>query len=117
MKVTYRKASQDDVTRQFRYYLVDQNLPEVAIRFRAAVKKTVKALSRQPKIAPPYILRNPELTTLRSWPVAGFEAIRLYFLLDNDAMRIIRVLHGKRNIRSILERKLHSKGLRFPGRL
>lgn len=36
-------------------------------------------------------------------------AIRLYFLLDNDTMRIIRILHGKRDIRSILEREQPSE--------
>ena len=74
MKITYRQASLDDVTRQFRYYLVEQDVPEVAIRFKEAVRKSVNAISAQPAIAPPFILRNPELKTLRSWPVAGFEA-------------------------------------------
>jgi toxin ParE1/3/4 len=69
------------------------------------VKKSVNAISGQPAIAPPFILRNPDLKTLRSWPVAGFEAIRLYFLLDTDVMRIIRILHGKRDIRAILEKE------------
>lgn len=105
MKVTYRQASREDVTRQFRYYLIEQNLPHIALRFRGVVKKTVKALSQQPTMAPPYILRNPELKTLRSWPVAGFEAIRIYFLLDTGSIHIIRVLHAKRDIASTLERE------------
>lgn len=104
MQVTYRQAARDDLIRQFRYYLIEQNAPQVAVRFKEAVRKTVKAISQQPAIAPLYILRNPQLRTLRSWPIAGFEMIRLYFLLHDDTMRIIRILHGKRNIRAILER-------------
>src|SRR5271157_1855878 len=46
------------------------------------------------------ILRN-----LRSWPVAGFEAIRIYYLLDDDTMHIVRILHGKRDVKHILERE------------
>jgi plasmid stabilization system protein ParE len=103
VKVTYRQAARDDLIRQFRYYLVEQNLPEIALRFKSAVKRTVKALSQRPRIAPRYILRNTELKTLRSWPVAGFEALRLYFLLEHDTIRIIRILHGKRNVRAILQ--------------
>ena len=41
----------------------------------------------------------------RSWPVAGFEAIRIYYLLDEDAIRVIRILHGKRDVKRILERE------------
>jgi len=37
------------------------------------------------------------------WPVVGFEAIRIYYALEADAMHIIRILHGKRGVRRILE--------------
>ncbi len=105
MKITYRQASRDDVTRQFRYYLVKLELPEVAIRFKEAVRETAKAISKQPQAAPPYHLRNPQLQNLRSWPVAGFEEIRFYFLVEDETIRVIRILHGKRNIRGILEQE------------
>ncbi len=34
---------------------------------------------------------------------AGFEAIRIYYLPDEDTLRVIRILHGKRDVKSILE--------------
>jgi plasmid stabilization system protein ParE len=108
VKVTYRQASRDDVTRQFRYYLLTLNLPAVAIRFKEAVRGTVHAIRRQPRIAPIYPLRNPQLQNLRSWPVTGFETIRLYFLVEKDTMRVIRLLHGKRDVKKILEREMPS---------
>jgi toxin ParE1/3/4 len=109
VKVTYRQASRDDVTRQFRYYLVKRISPEIAVRFKEAVGKTAKTISTQPRIAPPYHVRNPHLQNLRSWPVVGFEAIRLYFLLEKDTMRVIRILHGKQDIRRILEQETFSQ--------
>jgi plasmid stabilization system protein ParE len=69
VKVTYRHAAQTDVTRQFRYYLVDLDLPHIAVRFKEAVKRTVKEISKHPRIAPPCRLRNSELQNLRSWPL------------------------------------------------
>jgi plasmid stabilization system protein ParE len=45
------------------------------------------------------------ITSLRSWPVAGFEAIQIYYVPDEGAVRIIRILHGKRDVKSILERE------------
>lgn len=103
MKVSYRQAADDDVIRQFRYYLVTLNLPEIAVRFRDSVRRTIEALCRRPRIGPHCGSANPELQSLRSWPVAGFEAIRIYYLVDQDTLRVIRVLHGKRDIQRILE--------------
>lgn len=105
MRITYREAARDDITRQFRYYLVTLNLPLVALRFREAVKRTSKLIAKHPYICPVYSLDNPRLHNLRSWPVSGFEAIRFYFLLEEDTVRIIRLLHAKRDVRKILERE------------
>jgi toxin ParE1/3/4 len=103
VKITYREAARDDLTRQFRYYLVTLNLPEVAVRFKECARKTAQAIREHPHAGPPYRLRNPQLRNLRSWPVAGFDAIRIYFLVEQDVIRVIRILHGKRDVRKILE--------------
>jgi len=105
VKVLYRQAAADDVVRQFRYYLIDQNLPEIADRFRDAVRHTVESLRQHPLVGARYRLSAAQLHNLRSWPVAGFEAIRIYYLLDDSAIHVIRILHGKRDLKSILERE------------
>ena len=105
MKVSYRQAASDDVVRQFRYYLVTLNLPDIAVRFRDAVRRTVESLREHPFVGPRYGSSSPQLQNLRSWPVAGFEAIRIYYLLDEDAIRVIRILHGMRDVKRILERE------------
>ncbi len=104
MKVFYRQAASDDVVRQFRHYLIEQNVPEIALRFRDAVRHTVDSLREHPLVGARYRSRKPELQNLRSWPVAGFEAVRIYYLAESDAMHVIRVLHGKRDVKRILER-------------
>ena len=101
MKISYRQAACDDVIRQFRYYLVTLNLPEIAVRFKDSVRRTVQSLSRHPQIGPHCASGTPELHSLRSWPVAGFEAIRVYYSVEGDSLRVIRILHGKRDIHSI----------------
>ena len=57
-----------------------------------------------PLVGARYGSRKPELQNLRSWPVAGFEAIRIYYLPESDAIHVIRILHGKRDVKRILER-------------
>ena len=95
MKVLYRQTASDDIVRQFRYYLLSADAPEIAIRFRDAVKRTIQSLSQNPHVGPRYSANNPRIQDLRSWPVAGFEAIRIYYALQNDTMHIIRILHSK----------------------
>jgi len=79
VKVLYRQAASNDIVRQFRYYLLSADAPEIAIRFREAVKRTIQSLSQNPHVDPRYTSSNPRVQNLRSWPVAGFEAIRIYY--------------------------------------
>jgi toxin ParE1/3/4 len=102
VKVLYRQAASDDIVRQFRNYLLTAEASEIALRFREAVRRTIQSLSQNPNVGPRYSSGNPRLQNLRSWPVAGFEAIRIYYSLEADAMHIIRILHGKRDVRRIL---------------
>ena len=40
---------------------------------------------------------------LRSWPVKGFDVIRIYYLVVPGGIRVVRILHGGRNVRQILK--------------
>ena len=103
MKVLYRQTASDDIVRQFRYYLLTAEASEIALRFREAVRRTTQLLRQNPHMGPRYSSSDPRIQNLRSWPVAGFEAIRIYYALEEDAMHIIRILHGKRDVRRILQ--------------
>lgn len=104
MRVFYRQVAKDDIIRQFRYYLVTMSAPEAAVRFRQSVKLTIASLCEYPLMAPRCWLSNPRLQNLRSWPVAGFDAIHIYYLPESGTLRVIRILHQKRDVRRILER-------------
>ena len=103
MRVSYRETASDDLVRQFRYYLVTLDLPELAVRFQSAVRRTVQLLREHPFVGSHCLSNNPQLQHLRSWPVAGFEATRIYYFLEEDVITIIRILHGKRDVKHILE--------------
>jgi toxin ParE1/3/4 len=103
VRVLYRQSASDDLVRQFRYYLLAAEVPEIALRFRESVWRTVESLRLNPLVGPRYISSDPRLKDLRSWPVAGFEAVRIYYLLEEDAVHVVRILHGKRDVRGILE--------------
>jgi toxin ParE1/3/4 len=58
-----------------------------------------------PEIGAPRQFKNPILAGLRSWRVKGFEDILIFYIVQPDALHVIRVLHGQRNLKKILERE------------
>jgi plasmid stabilization system protein ParE len=101
--VYLRTAAREDILRQFIYYLVEKDVALVAQRFLDAVESTIESLCRMPEMGAPKFFDNPKLAGLRSWPVSGFSAIRIHYLYARDELRIVRVLHGKRDIGPLLE--------------
>jgi toxin ParE1/3/4 len=101
VKFVIRPSAREDILNQF-LYLIDQGVPHAAERFIDAVDKTIMNLTRQPNIGTPKKLGNPRLKGLRKWPVEGFEVVGIYYLVADDVLRVIRVLHGKRDIARVL---------------
>jgi len=56
-----------------------------------------------PEIGTPRLFKNLMLAGLRCWPVKGFEDLLVFYLVHPDALRIVRVLHGKRDLKKILQ--------------
>ena len=50
-------------------------------------------------------VQKPYPHELRSWSVKDFEDILIFYTVHPKALRIVRVLHGKRDIKKILERE------------
>ena len=92
MKVELSPRAEADLIRQFRYYLyylVDQDAPMTAFRFREAVTESLEYLKRYPRIGS---LFRGSIRGLRSWPVRGFETIRIYYLQVPDSLTELRIL-------------------------
>jgi toxin ParE1/3/4 len=96
-------SARDDILRQYRYFLLEEDNPVVAQRFLAAVQAAVGKICQRPGIGAPKLIENPKLAGLRSSPVAGFPSIRIYYLVAGNNLRVIRILHGKRDINPMLE--------------
>jgi plasmid stabilization system protein ParE len=99
LKVEIFPQAEADIIRQFRYYLADKDAPKTAVRFREAVIDTLEQLKPNPRIGSLLAGSTPGL---RSWQVKGFEAIRIYYVEGPGRLRVVRILHAKRNIRRIL---------------
>jgi len=100
-----RPRARDDIIRQFRWYLVEQDTSEAAFRFVDAVEESVKQLVKMPHMGTPREIRNPALQGLRVWPIRGFDEFLIFYLVQGETLRVIRVLHGKRDIGRILKKE------------
>ncbi len=103
MKYSIRPMAREDILRQFRYYVVEKDAEGVAERFLAAVQQAIEELCLHPEMGARRMIGNPALQGLRTWPVGGFSAMRVYYLCDEDTLRVVRVLHGRRDIDPMLE--------------
>jgi toxin ParE1/3/4 len=102
VKFVIRPAAREDILRQYEYYLIEAD-DEVAVRFLIAVQSTIARVCGQPGIGAPKVLRNLKLAGLRSSPVRSFSDIRVYYLVSEQTLRVVRVLHGRRDINPMLE--------------
>jgi len=96
-----RPAARADILRQYRFYLAQDAL-DAATRFLRAVEQSIGQLVKTPEAGSPKIIRNTALAGLRSWPVKEFNDVRIYYLNRSGLIRILRVLHGKRDLRKLL---------------
>ena len=103
MKFVIRPHARNDILRQYEYYLIEKDAGLAAKRFIPAVQAAIAQLCKDPEIGAPRMLGNARLAGLRSWQVKGFPDIRVYYLVAKGVVRVVRVLHGKRDIYSILE--------------
>lgn len=102
MKISIAPRADDDIARQFRYYLL-QDAPLAALRFRRAVRESLNQLTRHPLIGVSVVCR---ISGLRSWPVEGFTSIRIYYVLEGPGLRIVRILSSRQDVRRILNREV-----------
>ena len=55
-----------------------------------------------PSAGPPRPTSNPRLAGLRVWPVKGFGEFWVYYLVRDELLTVVRVLHDKRDVGRIL---------------
>ena len=103
MKYVVRPGARLDILRQYEYYLIEKDAEQAAEQFVVSIDAATAQICRQPGVGTPKRLASAKLDGLRSWPVQGFPEIRVYYLLSGGVVRVVRVLHSKRDINPLLE--------------
>jgi toxin ParE1/3/4 len=83
-------------------YIGMSGQPDAARRFMGAFERTTETLASNPAFGRALRFRAPDLRGLRRCPVVRFHAFQIVYRVEKDALVIVRVLHGSRDIRDAL---------------
>jgi toxin ParE1/3/4 len=78
---------------------------ETALRFDDAAAAAFEKLARMPGLGERRESPNPRLAGLRVSPIDGFPNHLVFYRPIDGGIEVVRVLHGARDIESVLESK------------
>jgi toxin ParE1/3/4 len=81
---------------------IRKDSPRSASRFLQAAKTTCRMLLKFPAMGSTFHSIRPELKGLHVFPVKGFRSYLLFYRPTRTGIELIRVLHGARDIPTIL---------------
>jgi toxin ParE1/3/4 len=99
-----RPKADQDLADQAYYYATAAG-PELGHRFLVAAHDTFALLATQPNMGWRSRLKPPALKGLRVFRVKDFERILVLYLPLLDGVEILRVVHGSRNLQTLLRRE------------
>jgi toxin ParE1/3/4 len=98
--VTHPAAVRDII--EIADYLAQSTSVATAHRFAASMEATVTRLARMPGTGSPWHSEHPRLAGVRFAPVTRFRNHLVFYRPVEDGIEVLRVLHGARNIESLL---------------
>ena len=97
MKLALTPLARSDIDEIWRYVFTGSGSEEIATRLVDKLRQTILRLRRNPRMGRS---RSDDLGgELRSLPREGYV---IFYRIDKDVLRVIRVLHGSRDARKLL---------------
>ena len=104
MSRIHRRRSVDDDIYGLAVYLLGQS-EDAARRFVDAVQKTLQELAQMPGMGSIKNFRDPGLFDVRSWRVQGFRNYLIYYLIVDDGIDVLAVMHVARDVETELQKR------------
>jgi toxin ParE1/3/4 len=99
-RVWLRSSARRDIHKHADY--IGERRQSAGRRFYSAAQRTIKKLAENPGIGGSCEWENPALAGIRVWSIKGFKYYLIFYLPLADGVDVIRVLHGSRDVESIL---------------
>jgi toxin ParE1/3/4 len=104
-RILRRPLADADLVAIFRYYAREAGF-RIADRFFSEAESTFARLAGMPGMGSRYAPEEPLYADLRYFPVSRFRDYLVFYRPVTDGIEVIRVLHGARDIDSLLADEL-----------
>jgi len=84
-------------------YLAEHAGLETALRFYDAAATSFEQIARMPGIGQLWQSARLRPSELRIWRIEGFDRHLIFYPVTTDHIEIVRILHGARDLRNVLE--------------
>jgi len=101
-RIIRRPSAIEDLVAQGNYY-VQQGSPETAARFLDAAERAFRLLARHPRLGHSWHSPSRRLAGVLVWPIKRFRKHLIFYRPLPDAVEILHVFHGSRDLSAILE--------------
>ena len=101
-RILVRPAAERDIEEQAEYLALHSGVA-MALRFYRVMEESFQLLANRPKIGKLIEARSRLLAGTRWFPLKSFPKHLVFYRPVEDGIEIIRLLHGARDIESLLE--------------
>ncbi len=84
---------------------IAQSNSDAGLRFFDAARKTIAKLAQNPRMGNSYLVSNSRLQGLRKSRIKGFEKYLIFYLISEEILTVVRIIHAARDIPTILEKE------------
>lgn len=110
LKQVVRRARVDQDVRETLQYYLEQNSPNAAEAFIAALEQAITHIQHHPATGSPSYAHALDIPGLRFWPFKRFP-YQVFYVERPDRIVVWRILHGQRDIPAwLIEDDLTSDG-------
>jgi len=107
--IEYTRLAEIDMDEIADYFVNANQSTTVSTKFYQAIHKTAQFLARVSEtsvIGTLYESDAPRCQNIRIWRVDGFPKHLIFFRIENSTLKILRVFHGSRDYRTIMENEI-----------
>jgi toxin ParE1/3/4 len=99
-RVIVRDRATQDLRQQANYILVMGNR-DAAEKFLESAEYTFNQLATTPHIGKVVVL--PHMLTIRQWRLKNFKEHLIFYMVQEQQVEVLRVLHGARDLENIID--------------
>lgn len=99
LPILKRPQAERDIEECF-VFIAEDNL-DIGVTFLVAVEDSLEQLSRMPLIGKTKRFRT--VKNLRMGAVKGFDSYLIFYLVNEDSIELVRLLHGARDIDGLFD--------------